>query len=135
MRAASLAMLADAGLMVGCGAFEVRYVVTPGGAGSGHVRMFVTAMTRNWHPAAAQAAVAAACEKLPIGFGWATPEQPIGFGSEAPERQIVLELRRDEEITMPQWDYIPAEFYYMVHDDPGDGSGWPAFWRTLSLRD
>jgi DNA helicase HerA-like ATPase len=117
--------------MVGCAAFEVRYIVTPGGSGSGRVQMFMTAKTRNWHQAAAQASVAAACEKLPVGFTWATPERAIGFGREAPETQVVLELRRDEEVTIPQWDYIPAEFYYVVHDDPGDGSGWPAFWRTL----
>jgi DNA helicase HerA-like ATPase len=131
MRGVSLAMLADAALMVGCAAFEVRYVVTPSGSGSGRVQMFITAKTRNWHQGPAQASVAAACEKLPVGFTWATPERAVGFGGEAPEGQIVVELRRDEEVTVPQWDYIPAEFYYMVHDDPGDGSGWPGFWRTL----
>jgi DNA helicase HerA-like ATPase len=131
MRGVSLAILADAALMVGCTAFEVRYVVTPGGSGSGRIQMFMTAKTKDWHQGPAQASVAAACDKLPVGFTWATPERAVGFGGEAPEGQIVLELRRDEEVTIPQWDFIPAEFYYVVHDDPGDGSGWPAFWRTL----
>lgn len=131
MRSVSLGMMADGALMAGCAAFEVRYVVTPGGPGSGRVQMFLTAKARDWHPSAAQAAVAAACEKLPGGFSWTTPERSVGFGHDAPGNQIVLELRRDEEVTLPQWDYIPAEFYYLIHDDPGDGSGWPAFWRTL----
>jgi DNA helicase HerA-like ATPase len=131
MRTVSLAMLADAALMAGCAAFEVRYVLTPSPAGSGRVQMFLTAKARDWQLAPAQAAVSAACEKLPQGFAWATPERALSFGTDPPPDQIVIELRRDEEVTLPQWDYIPAEFYYSVLDDPGDGSGWPAFWRTL----
>lgn len=132
MRGVSLAMLADAALMAGCAAFEVRYLVTPSAVGSSRVQMFLTAKARNWRPAVAQAAVALACTKLPDGFGWATPEQTMGFGSEPPTDHVVVELRRDEEVSFPQWDYIPTEYYYSVLDDPGDGSGWPTFWHTLN---
>ena len=44
----------------------------------------------------------------------------------------VIELRRLEEVSQPQWDYIPAEFYYTINDDPGDGSGWQRFWSVLA---
>ncbi len=27
---------------------------------------------------------------------------------------VVLELRQEEEVTIPQWDYIPADFYYSI---------------------
>jgi hypothetical protein len=132
MRSVSLAMLSDAALMAGCAALEVRYVVTPGGSSSSRVQMFITAKARDWHQAVAQAAVGTACEKLPVGFTWTTPERAMEFAGEAPADEIVLELRRDEEVTFPQWEYIRSEYYYVVHDDPGDGSGWPAFWRTLA---
>lgn len=132
MRSVSLSVLADAALMVGCAAFEIRYTVTPSATGSGRVQMFLTSKARDWHHEVAQAAVALACDKLPDGFGWATPERPLQFGSESPTSFLTVELRRDEEVTLPQWDYIPSEYYYSVLDDPGDGSGWPAFWRTLS---
>jgi hypothetical protein len=132
MRAISLAMLSDAALMVSCAAFEVRYVVSPKGMGSDRIRMFITAKARDWHQEVAQAAVSAACDKLPDSFTWSTPDEPLGFGGEPPDDgRIVVELRRDEEVTVPQWDFIPTDFYYTVNDDPGDGSGWPAFWRTL----
>lgn len=132
MRAVSLAMLADAALMSGCAAFEIRYVATPRPPAPVRVQMYLTAKSRDWHQVVAQAAVALACDKLPLGFTWATPEDQLGFGGVAPEDQIVLELRRDEELTSPQWTFIPAEYYYTINDDPGDGSGWPAFWRTLN---
>ena len=132
MRQVSLGVLANGALLPGCAAFEVRYVVAPRGAGDAAVRMFVTAKSRDWHQEVAQAAVAGACDRLPAGFTWSTPAQELGFGREAPPDSVVLELRRDEDLTAPEWDYIPADFYYVINDDPGDGSGWSAFWRTLT---
>jgi DNA helicase HerA-like ATPase len=132
MRQVAAAVLSDAALMVGCAAFEIRYVVTPSVSGTSRIQMYLTAKAHDWHQVVAQTAVADACEKLPPGFVWTTPEEPLGLGADAsPDGQIVVELRRDEEITFPQWDYVPAEFYYSILDDPGDGSGWPGFWRTL----
>lgn len=132
MRQVSLGLLSNGALIPGCAALELRYVVTPRAAGDAQVRTFITAKARDWHQAVAQAAVAAACDKLPPGFTWSTPETELGFGREASQDQVVLELRRDEDITAPQWDYIPADYYYVINDDPGDGSGWPAFWRSLT---
>lgn len=134
MRGVALGMLADAALMPGCAAFEVRYHVTPSQVGAPRVQMFLTAKGRDWHHAVAQTAVDAACQKLPRGFSSSTPETDLGFGSTSANAldEVVIELRRDEEVTVPQWDYIGYEFYYTINDDPGDGSGWPAFWRSLT---
>jgi DNA helicase HerA-like ATPase len=133
MRQVSMAVLSDAALMVGCASFEIRYEVTPHADGSSRIRMYLTAKTRSWHQAVAMAAVADACEKLPSGFTWTTPERAIGFGNTRPANdQIVIELRQDEEVTLPEWEYIPTEFYYSIIGQPGDGSGWPGFWRTLA---
>lgn len=131
MRSTSLAILADAALMAGCDAFEVRYVVTPAAVGPALVRMYLTAKVRGWYQEAAQAAVAAACEKLPKGFTTARPDGELGFGQNPTGEQLVIELRRDEEATAPQWTFIPADFYYTINDNPGDGSGWQVFWRSL----
>jgi hypothetical protein len=131
IRGAALGMLANAALMPGCSAFEVRYVAKPGVSGAARIHMFISARARDWQPIVPQTAVAAACNQLPPGFAWSTPENNLGFGV-TNSNQLVLELRRDEEVTIPQWDYVPAEFYYTINDDPGDGSGWPAFWRSLS---
>jgi DNA helicase HerA-like ATPase len=135
MRSTAMAMLADGAFMAGCDSLEVRYIVTPASQGSSRVRMFLTAMSKDWRNESAEAAVTAACQKLPVGFTFGIPTQQLSFGM--PEDQIdiedtVLELRRLEQVTYPQWDYIPAEYYYTIEDTFGDGSGWPAFWRSLS---
>jgi DNA helicase HerA-like ATPase len=133
MRGVALQLLSGAAFMPGCDAVELRYITTPTAAGPSRTRMFITAKARDWHPAVAEAAVDAACAALPKAFTWAAPEQPMGFGGDAAVPDLtIVELRRDEEVTIPQWDYIPAEFYYMINDDPGDSSGWPMFWHVLS---
>ena len=126
-------MLSDAALMAGCAAFEIRYVATPATTGPSRVRMFLTAKSYGRHPSAAEAAVFAACTKLPSGFQTGVPIDGPGFGvSQHEQGELIVELRGDEELTQPQWAYIPADFYYVLNDEPGDGSGWPGFWRSLT---
>lgn len=131
MRAASTTLLSSAAFVPGCDALEVRYTTTPAEAGPSRIRMFLTAMVRDWTPVVAEAALEAACAALPRGFTWATPQQELPLGRETSDSAII-ELRRHEEVTEPEWDYIPATFYYTVNDDPGDGSGWTSFWRAMS---
>ena len=83
------------------------------------------------HKEVTRAAAEAACAALPAGFARAEPVGGPTFGDTG-NSLPVLELRRREEVTFPQWDYIPAEFYYAVSGEAGDGSGWPAFWRALA---
>jgi DNA helicase HerA-like ATPase len=134
MRDAAAGMLADAALMPGCAALELRYVTEPQPAGPTRIRMFVTGKARSWNPTPAQAAALAACARLPVGFVSHTPRKQLELASSAASasEHVVVELRRDEEVTFPQWDYIPAEFYYLIHDGIGDGSGWPAVWKALA---
>ena len=132
MREISLALLSSAAFLPGCDALELRYTATPTGNGPSRVRMFLTAMARDWTPIAAEAAVAAACDALPPGFTWATPLVPVNLASMTDSFDPIIELRRLEEVTEPMWDYIPADFYYTINDDPGDGSGWATFWRMFS---
>ena len=132
MREVAEGILSSAAFQPGCDALELRYNVSPNGSGPSRIRMFMTAMARDWTPVAAEAAVSAACAALPPGFTWATPLQPMNLASSSESFDPIIELRRHEEITEPLWEYIAADFYYTINDDPGDGSGWPTFWRTLS---
>lgn len=133
MRGAALDLLSTGALMPGCASFEVRYVSVPEPGQPKRVRMFVSAMTRDWHPGIAQAAVSMACARLPAGFTSSTPESAVGLTlpRHRPD-SLILELRRDEVVTEPIWDYIPSEFYYSIADHVGDASGWPGFWRALT---
>jgi DNA helicase HerA-like ATPase len=128
------ALLASAAFMPGCDALELRYVAVPTDHGA-RIRMFVTAKSIERGDAGgylAAAAAKAAVDALPPTFErqpMSTPsfiEDPVGV--DCP----VFELRRNEQITFPQWDFVPADFYYQVSDRPGDGSGWGGFWRVLS---
>jgi len=130
MRAAAGSMLSTAAFMPGCEALELRYVAGPE-HGHTRIRMFITAKARTWNVEVARMAVEVACASLPKGFQRDTASNPPVFGGSGFGQQI-LELRRHEEVTLPQWQYIPADFYYTINDDPGDGSGWPAFWEVLS---
>lgn len=127
------AVLAGAAFMPGCDALELRYIATPDNSGVARVQMYAT--TKSCQPYGGQelaaAAARAAVSLLPPDF---TREAVSRYWMEAqPGRdEPIFELRRAEEITFPQWEYIPADFYYQITDVPGDGSGWKRFWHSLS---
>jgi hypothetical protein len=129
VRAAAGSLATSAALMPGCEGLELRYCSQPE-SGRARIRMFVTAKARAWNVEVAHAVLNAACSSLPRGFQCAEPVKGPAFGDETPAEPIV-ELRRVEELTYPQWDYIPADFYYTIPDVPGDGSGWARFWDVL----
>ncbi|MGH3404114.1 MAG: helicase HerA domain-containing protein [Streptosporangiaceae bacterium] len=131
MYQAALGILSGAALMPGCDALELRYVAVPGAGGRARIRMLVTAKTLGRFPVIAEAAVEAACAALPRGFEWGASQADAR--TDDPTRNLtVIELRRHEEVTIPQWDYVPTDFYYTINDEPGDGSGWSRFWSVLS---
>ncbi|TWE10498.1 DNA helicase HerA-like ATPase [Rudaeicoccus suwonensis] len=133
MRSTGLGVLADAALMPGCSAFEVRYVAQPGAVGT-RIRTYLSAMARQPLSPVPGLAVAAAGSQLPHGFETRPPEQPLFDGTSVDVQDLgwaIVELRRREHVTFPEWDDIPAEFYYAVDSSTGDGSGWTKFWSRL----
>lgn len=132
MHRAAARLVTSAVGVPGCAAVELRYVVEPAAGGPSRVRVYVTAKTRDRDPVVAVTAVEAACAALPSGFVTGAPDgDPVRDPSTRPG-DVVVELRRVEQVTTPQWDYVPADFYYAVHGEPGDGTGWRAFWSVLS---
>lgn len=126
-------VLSSAAFMPGCDALELRYIAEPQLDGPARIRMFVTAKSN--HPTAgerlASAAVQAAIAALPPDFVH-RPSNWRAFATKPVGSDTIFELRRGEVITYPTWDYVPADFYYHIIDGPGDGVGWPTFWRSLS---
>jgi DNA helicase HerA-like ATPase len=132
-REAALAIIGTSALVPGCDALEFRYVVQPRDGGVATVRMFVSAKVLGHGPEAhvlVQQTLAGAVASLPPWFE--TRSVPFGTFHGDTDQLPVFELRRAEEVTVPVWEYIPADFYYQINDDPGDGSGWSTFWEVLS---
>jgi hypothetical protein len=134
MTLAARDLLVSGCLAPGCDSLELRYIAEPTSFGRSSVRMFVTAMSRVADWRVPNIAVDAACRALPQGFVWGTPGSSVQFGDEqrGPRPELVVELRRPEEVTSPQWDYIPADFYYVLDEVAGDGSGWPRLTARLA---
>ena len=125
-------VLTSAAFMPGCGAFELRYVVNP--SGPARVRLYLTAKSELAGAAGrdlAAAAVSAGALALPAGFSRSAVTPPC-VNDPSPYMHSIFELRREEQVTFPQWDYIPAEFYYQVDGSPGDGTSWGNFFQALA---
>jgi DNA helicase HerA-like ATPase len=129
MRSVASALLSGAACMPGVAALELRYLTDPSGA-QPRVRMYVTAKSVG-DVDVASAAADAACAALPRAFSWGVPQAPLALAGSGSAPGMIVELHRYEEITGPQWDFVPTEFYYTIDDEPGDGSGWAAFWALL----
>ena len=43
----------------------------------------------------------------------------------------ILELRRRETAIEPVYGYVPAQSFYLIDHNLGDGSGWTNFWDPL----
>jgi DNA helicase HerA-like ATPase len=131
-RAVAASLIASVALMPGCESFEVRYELVPQASGPSRVRMFLTAKALGpAHTAGrvASTAVSAAARLLPQGYTVAAAEAaPIEYR----EGACVVELRRSEQQLVPTWDFVDAEYYYLLHGDVGDGSGWSRFWQVLA---
>ena len=127
-------MLSAAAFMPGCDAVELRYVAVPQTTGVARLQMFVTAREGSQEYGGqrlAAAAATAAVAALPPDF----VRQPVTqrwMGMQPGSGDPIFELRRNEEVTFPTWEYIPAEFYYHISETPGDGSGWKRFWHAMS---
>jgi hypothetical protein len=134
VHAAARQVLAGAAFLPNCDALELRYIAEPRLGDQTRIRAFLTAKTLWQPPVAAEGVVEAACAALPTGFGWArTQDGPrLGERRGSGAGETVVELRRHEEVTTPQWNFVPTEFYYSIEDAPGDGVGWPAFWSLFA---
>jgi hypothetical protein len=127
-------LLTSIAFMPGCDALEIRYVIDP--SSPSPVRLFMTAkstLSGENGRQVARTAVAAIAGELPPIFATAPAEPPCQ--SDSTPYAAMLELRRDEAVTFPQWDYIPTEFYYHIEESVGDGTGWYGYGRLLSSID
>ncbi len=129
----SRSMLAAGAFMPGCDALEVRYIAEPQPTGIARVRMFVTAKSCNEYGGdrLAAAAVTQAVAALPPDYV-REPVTERWMGLQPGGGEPVFELKRNEQVTEPVWEYIPAEYYYFIADSPGDGVGWMSFWHALA---
>lgn len=132
MRQTAFALVSGAAFLPGVDALELRYVAEPRQSEQTRLRMYITAKSVFGDAGSVQAAVEAACAALPRGFTWGAPEDPHPLAGRGWASDTVVELHRLEEITGPQWSFIPTQFYYTINDDPGDASGWPAFWALFA---
>ncbi len=127
----SLSVLTSAVLLPGCAALEIRYLVQPANWGGLSVTMWLTAKCYgigDTAEATAVEALRAAVRRLPRLFSAGRP-----VATDSPTHgQPVVELRRNEVVVAPSWEYIPADFFYAVEGCMGDGSGWRAFWEGLN---
>lgn len=132
-RQTALLLLGSAGFSPGCDSLELRYIHEPAPGGAPSARMFITARAggdndvADW---AVRSALQAAAVALPSTYEVRLAAAPREVGLQwAP----YFELRRQESVTWPVWDYIPNDtFYYQIDDDPGDGSGWAVFWDVMA---
>lgn len=132
MRELARGLLSGSAMLPGCDALEVRYTTSPA-AGENRVRFYLTAMVRSWDATAARTAIAAAADRLPAGFRVGAPHEDLRLGEDIHVGfEAIVELRRQEEVTEPQWEHIPTDFYYSILDEPGDGSGADQLWRALA---
>jgi DNA helicase HerA-like ATPase len=126
-------LLSGAAFMPGCDALELRYLAEPQPGGVPRVRMFVTAKSCSEYgaPRLAAAAATAAVAALPPDYV-REPVTQRWMSMQLNAGDPIFELRRNEEVTFPTWEYIPADFYYHISGTPGDGAGWKQFWHSLA---
>ncbi|MFR9805631.1 ATP-binding protein [Pseudonocardia sp. RS010] len=117
----------------GLDAFELRYRAAPE-ANRTRVRMYLLAKSYGRDDAAARAvdsALTAAALCLPGDFTVQVAHD-VDEVLTIPSHHRVLELQRTEQVTFPQWTFVPSDYYYHLDGVTGDGSGWAAFWRALA---
>lgn len=136
LRDAAAAMLPRAGAVHRGAALELRYVTEPNDEGRTRVRLFLTGKARA--PAGSQAPIGEAvtvaeyaCAALPKAFETRPADIDLMRGPSS-EDDVVVEVRRQEEVLPVLVATVPADFYYAVHPVPGDGSGWPGFLHVLA---
>lgn len=116
-------------------AVEVRYIVVPRPGGPSRVRLYLTlraqAEDAGSAERAAEGAMGAALSALPASFSWqrvspAVTEPPSECGSS------LIEVRREEQVSLPQASGVGTDYYYVPFPIYGDGTGWPRLLATLS---
>lgn len=127
--AASRALLGSAASMPGCAALELRYLITPTGTGAERIDLFLTVKTyadEGGHEALT-AALGAAHAALPAELVLQPIRRPEPHRWPTAGMDLV-EIKRNESVLEPIYEYVPADFFYTIHHGVGDGSGWPSFW-------
>jgi hypothetical protein len=134
MRDVASRLVTAAAATVGVAAFELRYRVTPRPSGQAEVRLFLLAKAYGHDPAsvtAVEAALIAAGTCLPPNFA-VRPAVAVDEVLDVPADFDVVEVQRSEQVTYPQWNFIPSQYYYHLDRVSGDGSGWLSFVHSLA---
>lgn len=135
LRGASTGLLAAAGGWSRGASLELRYMTEPRPGQPTRVRLFLTAKALGQDAERvareADAAVQHACAALPTGYRHAPVrhDEPLPV---LPPDAAAVEVRKQEELLKPQLLTVPADFYYIAHPLPGDGTGWPQFGELLA---
>ena len=113
-------------------ALELKYVTEPQESGPTRIRLAMTAKTSSIVPERAareaEQAIQGACAALPGIYQW----EPADLTEFEVPGDAFVEVRRQEEVTAPMLQDVPADFYYAAHRLAGDGSGWQQFFEFLA---
>lgn len=136
IRDVSAAMLPRANPADGGAALELRYVTEPNSGGPTRVRLFLTGKARarpsDDAPLGQAMAVAEyACAALPVGFE-TLPADIERMQGPTDDDDVLVDVRRQEEVLPVLVSTVPADYYYAAHPVPGDGSGWRGFLHLLA---
>ena len=134
MKSVSRQMLSAVSAHALAESFEVRIVADPTNAGTTRTAFYLVAKSRGTGPNASgvvKSVLISAAMCLPVGFVVETVDDPTDVLRPTAGHEII-EVQRVEHLTLPQWDYIPSEYFYHLDPVSGDGSGWPSLWRTLA---
>ena len=130
----SRTLLSNVFSMPTCSALEYRYVLSPSESGSLRVALYF--VVKSYSDYGNDDTVRAALESVRGAF---SPQ----FKLEPPPRHHrhiidaptlgmpILELRRRETTIEPVYGYVPAQPFYLIDHNLGDGSGWANFWDPL----
>jgi len=117
-------------------AVELRYVTEPITGKPTRLRLFLTAKTSGSErsrdlAASVESTVEAACAALPDGYQWRSAD-PAATDPVIDDEAVLIEVRRQEEVTPPLLVTVPADYYYAAYPLHGDGSGWARFLQLLA---
>ena len=130
----SRTLLSNVFSLPGCSALEYRYVLSPSESGSLRVALYF--VVKSYSDYGNEDTVRAALELVRGTF---SPQFKLELSPRRHRHMIdaptlgmpILELRRRETLIEPVYGYVPAQSFYLIDHNLGDGSGWTNFWDPL----
>lgn len=134
MKAVSRQLLSAVSAHSQADSFEVRVVAEPQETGPPRTSLYLLAKARGdgeYAQQVVQSALVAAAMCLPKNFKVEMVGDP-GSLLRLTDGLDLIEVQRVEHVTIPQWDYVPSDYFYHIDPIAGNGSGWAALWNTLA---